>query len=152
MQDLLFDANYLRSLHIVYKQTNKLVSSSKMFVLTTVVDTVRVPPSLFLQPTLDSVHQEIDKKYPNRVILDVGLVICRFGDATEISEGIVAPGDGAAFYEVVFQLIVFRPLIEEVCIGAIAESNEEGIRICLGEFFQDIFVPGESAESLTLVQ
>jgi DNA-directed RNA polymerase III subunit RPC8 len=114
-----------------------------MFVLTTVADTVRVPPSLFLQPTLESVHQEIDKKYPNRVILDVGLVICRYGDAREVSEGICAPGDGAAFYEVVFQLIVFRPLVDEVCVGTIAESNEEGIRISLGEFFQDIFVPGE---------
>ena len=51
-----------------------------MFVITTLADTVRVPPSLFLQPTLESVHQEIDKKYPNRVILDVGLYVCRTGN------------------------------------------------------------------------
>jgi len=114
-----------------------------MFVLTTIADTIRVPPSLFLQPTLDSIHQEIDKKYPNRVILDVGLVICRFGDVTEFSEGICAPGDGAAFYEVIFQLIVFKPLVDEVCVGTIVESNEFGIRISLGEFFEDIIVPGE---------
>jgi DNA-directed RNA polymerase III subunit RPC8 len=115
-----------------------------MFVITTVADTVRVPPSHYLQPTLDSVNLEIDKKYPNRVILDVGLVICRFGDAIEISEGICAPGDGGAHYEVVFRLIVFRPLVEEICIGTIAESNEDGIRITLGDFFHDIFLPGKN--------
>ena len=111
-----------------------------MFVLTTIADTVGIPPPMFVQPTLTSVHQEIEKKYPNRVIMDVGLVVCRYGDALEIGDGVCVAGDGAAHHEVVFRLIVFRPFVDEVCIGTILESSEEGVRVTLG-FFDDIFVP-----------
>ena len=65
-----------------------------MFVLTTIVDTVRIPPSMLAQPTLLSVHAEMDKKYPNRVIMDVGLVVCRYGDALQVGDGVCVAGDG----------------------------------------------------------
>mmetsp|Transcript_5694 Transcript_5694/g.8257 ORF Transcript_5694/g.8257 Transcript_5694/m.8257 type:complete len:283 (-) Transcript_5694:378-1226(-) len=112
-----------------------------MFVITTVADTVRIPPEMFAQPTLTSVHSEIEKRYPNRVIMDVGLVICRYGDALQIGDGVCVAGDGAAHHEVIFRLIMFRPFVEEVCVGNLIESNEEGIRVSLGDFFDDIFVP-----------
>jgi len=95
---------------------------------------------MFAKPTLECVHDEIEKKYPNRVIMDVGLVVARYGDALEVGDGVCVAGDGGAHHEVVFQLIVFRPFVEEVCVGTIVESNEEGIRVSLG-FYQDIFVP-----------
>ena len=59
-----------------------------MFVIATVADTVRIPPTMFYQPTRTSAHEEIDKKYPNRVIMDVGLVICRYGDVNQIGDGV----------------------------------------------------------------
>lgn len=111
-----------------------------MFVLTTVADTIRISPSMFVQPTLSSVHDEIEKKYPNRVIMDVGLVICRYGDALQLGDGVCVAGDGAAHHEVVFRLVVFRPFVEEVCVGNILESNEDGIKVTIG-FFDDIFIP-----------
>lgn len=112
-----------------------------MFVLTTIADTVRIPPSMFANPTLTSVHSEIEKRYPNRVIMDVGLVICRYGDALRIGDGVCVAGDGASYHEVIFRLIVFRPFVDEVCIGTILESNEDGIWVSLGGFFEDIFIP-----------
>lgn len=111
-----------------------------MFVLTTMADSICIPPSMFAEPTIECVHDEIEKKYPNRVIMDVGLVISRYGDALEIGDGVCVAGDGGAHHEVVFQLVVFRPFVEEVCVGTIVESNEEGVRVSLG-FFDDIFVP-----------
>lgn len=112
-----------------------------MFVIATVADTLRIPPTMFYQPTRTSAHEEIDKKYPNRVIMDVGLVICRYGDVDQIGDGVCVPGDGAAHHEVVFRLVIFRPFVEEVLVGHIIESNEEGIKVGLGEFFSDIFIP-----------
>jgi len=111
-----------------------------MFVLTTIVDTVRIPPPMFANPTLMSVHQEMDKKYPNRVIMDVGLVICRYGDAMKIGDGVCVAGDGGAHHEVLAKLVVFRPFVEEVCIGKVLKSTEEGIQVSMG-FFDDIFIP-----------
>uniref|UniRef100_A0A7S1D3G6 RNA polymerase III subunit Rpc25 domain-containing protein n=1 Tax=Cyclophora tenuis TaxID=216820 RepID=A0A7S1D3G6_CYCTE len=111
-----------------------------MFALVTVADTVRIAPSMFAQPTLVSVHGEMDKKYPNMVIMDVGLVICRYGDVLQIGDGVIAAGDGGAHHEVIARFVVFRPFVEEVCIGSIVKSTEEGIQVSLG-FFEDIFVP-----------
>lgn len=111
-----------------------------MFVLTTIADTVRIPPSMLAIPTLVSVHSEMDKKYPNKVIMDVGLVVCRYGDALQVGDGVIAAGDGGAHHEVIVKLIVFRPFVEEVCTGTILRSNEEGIQVSTG-FFDDIFIP-----------
>ena len=73
--------------------------------------------------------------------MDVGLVICRYGDVSQIGDGVCVPGDGAAHHEVVFRLLIFRPFVEEVCVGYIVESNEEGLKVSLGDFFSDIFIP-----------
>mmetsp|Transcript_1064 Transcript_1064/g.2649 ORF Transcript_1064/g.2649 Transcript_1064/m.2649 type:complete len:323 (-) Transcript_1064:1041-2009(-) len=111
-----------------------------MFVLATIADTVRIPASMLAQPTLVSVHSEMDKKYPNRVIMDMGLVICRYGNALHIGDGVCAAGDGGAHHEVIVRLVVFRPFVEEVCVGNIVKSTEEGVQVSIG-FFDDIFVP-----------
>jgi DNA-directed RNA polymerase subunit E'/Rpb7 len=110
-----------------------------MFVLITIVDTIRIPPPLLAQPTLVSVHREMDKKYPNRVIMDQGLVICRYGDA-RVGDGVCVAGDGGAHHQVLARLVVFRPFVDEVCIGTIAKSNAEGLQVSLG-FFDDVFIP-----------
>jgi len=73
--------------------------------------------------------------------MDLGLVISRYGDVIEIGDGVFVPGDGAAHHEVVFRLVVFRPFVEEVCVGCISESSEEGLRVSLGDWFHDIFIP-----------
>ena len=112
-----------------------------MFVISTCADTIRIMPHMFHQSTQSCVHYEIDKKYPNRVIMDVGLVICRYGAVTQIGDGVCVPGDGAAHHEVIFRLIVFRPFVEEVLVGHITSCNEEGIMVQLGGFFYDIFIP-----------
>ena len=112
-----------------------------MFVIATIADTIKIPPSKFNESTRTCAHEEIDQVYPNRVLMDVCLVICRYGHVKKIGDGVCVPGDGAAHHEVVFRLVIFRPFVEEVCVGQIVESNEEGIKVSLGEFFSDIFIP-----------
>jgi DNA-directed RNA polymerase III subunit RPC8 len=111
-----------------------------MFILTTIVDTVRIPAPLLAHPTLVSVHKEMDRKYPNRVIMDIGLVICRYGNALQVGDGVCVAGDGGAHHEVIQKFVVFRPFVEEVCVGTILKSAEAGIQVSLG-FFDDIFIP-----------
>mmetsp|Transcript_8351 Transcript_8351/g.13761 ORF Transcript_8351/g.13761 Transcript_8351/m.13761 type:complete len:302 (-) Transcript_8351:47-952(-) len=112
-----------------------------MFVIATIADTIRVPPSLLSQPTLTSVQTEIEKRYPNKIIVDVGLVIAPYGPPLQIGDGIFVPGDGGAHHQVVFKAIVFRPFVEEVLIGTVADSNEDGITVSIGGFFDHVFIP-----------
>lgn len=112
-----------------------------MFIVTTIVDTIRVPSHNLALPTLHALHDEIDLKYPNRVLMDVGLVIGRYGECLKITNGSCVPGDGGAHHECLFRLVVFRPFVEEVCLGTIVKSSPQGIQVKLGEFFQDIHIP-----------
>ena len=112
-----------------------------MFTQITCVDTIRIPPHMLGIPTLAALHSEIDAKYPNRVLMEQGLVICRYGECLKITNGSCVPGDGGAHHECLFRLVVFRPFVEEVCVGNIVKSSPEGIQVRLGNFFQDIFIP-----------
>jgi len=111
-----------------------------MFIISTFCDSLRIAPSAFALPTATSINIELDKKYPNRVIYDSGLCICRWGDPLQIGDGICVPGDGGAYYEVVFRLLIFRPFVDEVCVGKIVQSSADGIRVSLG-FFSDVYIP-----------
>eukprot|EP00591_Stephanopyxis_turris_P008663 CAMPEP_0195521584 /NCGR_PEP_ID=MMETSP0794_2-20130614/18980_1 /TAXON_ID=515487 /ORGANISM="Stephanopyxis turris, Strain CCMP 815" /LENGTH=252 /DNA_ID=CAMNT_0040651165 /DNA_START=339 /DNA_END=1097 /DNA_ORIENTATION=- len=72
--------------------------------------------------------------------MDVGLVISRYGSCLSIGDGVCVAGDPGAHYEVVFKLLVFRPFVDEVCVGTIMLMSEEGVRVSLG-FFEDVFIP-----------
>lgn len=112
-----------------------------MFVLTLLADSIRIPPQLLAKPTLTSVQTEIEKRYPNKIILDVGLVICPYGPPLEIGDGILVPGDGGAHHQVLFQCVVFRPFVEEVLLGTVKESHEGGVVVSVGGFFDYVFIP-----------
>ncbi|KAL7519894.1 hypothetical protein ACHAWX_004648 [Stephanocyclus meneghinianus] len=112
-----------------------------MFVLTLLADTIRIPPPLLSQPTLTSIQTEIEKRYPNKIIIDVGLVLCPYGPPVQIGDGVLVPGDGGAHHQVLFQCVVFRPFVEEVLVGTVTDCNEEGVCVNVGGFFDQVFIP-----------
>ena len=69
--------------------------------LTTVLnlkDTMAIHPSNFGIPPDEVLISEINKKYANRILHDVGLCICAF-DLSEAGEGKVRYGDGCLWYK-----------------------------------------------------
>lgn len=91
-------------------------------------------------PTLVALHREIDLKFPNRVLMDLGLLICRYGNCLKITNGSCVAGDGGSHHDCSFRMVVFRPFVEEVLLGKIVKSTPEGVQVSIG-FFQDIFIP-----------
>lgn len=57
-----------------------------------------IHPSNFGAPPEDALISEINKKYANRVLHDVGLCICVF-DLSQAGEGKVRYGDGFLWYK-----------------------------------------------------
>ncbi|EKM81470.1 hypothetical protein AGABI1DRAFT_35937 [Agaricus bisporus var. burnettii JB137-S8] len=110
-----------------------------MFSLSIIKDTVAVQPSQFGVPADEAITAELNKKYANRVLHDVGLCICVF-DLTQVGEGKVRYGDGCLWYKTVFRMVIFRPFISEVVIAKVKSSDEDGIRLTMG-FFDDIYIP-----------
>lgn len=66
--------------------------------LTIYQDTVAVHPSQFSVPPEQAIMNELNKKYANRVLHDVGLCVCVF-DLSEVGEGKVRYGDGFLWYK-----------------------------------------------------
>ncbi|KAM0792008.1 hypothetical protein ACM66B_007119 [Microbotryomycetes sp. NB124-2] len=102
-------------------------------------DTVRVEARDFKQEPAVAIRQEIERRYANKVIPNVGLCVSLM-DILDSTEGAVLYGDGCLYYKCEFRLIMFRPFIGEIILARVRTQNEEGVRLSIG-FFDDIFVP-----------
>lgn len=102
-------------------------------------DTIRVAPKHLGQPIENVLADELNLRLANKVVLNVGLVIC-LHDIVEVVESHIFCGDGAIHTECKFRLIVFRPQIGEVLCGTLRSSSKEGLKVSLG-FFDSIVVP-----------
>ncbi len=102
-----------------------------MFYKLTIKDHVRVPPHLFNENVDVAVRSALKEKFTGLIDRDFGVVIS-IGDVHEIGEGIVIPGDGASYYECSFDLVVFKPELQEIVFGRVVEITEFGAFINIG--------------------
>lgn len=94
-------------------------------------DHIRVPPDLFNLEVKDAVVKRIKKKYEGFISKDLGVVI-DVKDVKTIGEGIIIPGDGASYYDMTFELLTFKPEMQEVVLGRIRDIADFGAFINLG--------------------
>ena len=102
-----------------------------MFYKTEVKDHIRVPPNLFGLPLEEAVIKRIRAKYSGFISKDLGIVIDVSG-MKEIGEGVIIPGDGASYYDVAFELLTFKPEMQEVVTGKIKDIAEFGAFVNIG--------------------
>lgn len=94
-------------------------------------DRVRVPPNLFSLDVNESVIKSIKKKYDGYISKDLGIVIDVAG-VKEIGDGVIIPGDGSSYYETVFEVLSFKPELQEIVLGRIRDIVDFGAFITLG--------------------
>lgn len=102
-----------------------------MFYRVEIKDHVRVSPKYFSDKIQDAVTESIRKKFEGFISQELGFVI-DVAKVNEIKEGVIIAGDGAAYYESTFELIAFRPELQEVVIGKIKDVADFGAFITLG--------------------
>jgi DNA-directed RNA polymerase subunit E' len=102
-----------------------------MFYELLVTDHVRVDPTKFGLETGEAVRAQLEESYTGFQDKDIGTVVAVL-EVLEVNEGIIIPGDGAAYYESTFKIIVFRPELQEVVYGTIEEITNFGAFISLG--------------------
>ncbi len=102
-----------------------------MYYITTVSDHIRLPPRLFGMPVMEALLQMIKEKFEGYIDKELGVVI----DVVKVNghkEGIIIPGDGAAYYETEFELLNFKPEMKEVLIGKVRDIAEFGVFLNFG--------------------
>ena len=102
-----------------------------MFYLIDVEDYVRVEPKLFGLATADAVKQQLIETYSDFQDKELGVVIDVL-EVLDVEEGIIIPGDGAAYYRSNFKLVVFKPELQELVYGNIEEITNFGAFIDMG--------------------
>ena len=89
--------------------------------------------------------EQIDIKYANRILLEVGLCIT-FYDFIDVGDPYLYPSEGSSIQVVRFRMIVFRPFIGEIIVGKVMRSSKEGLHLSV-DFFDEIFVPSSLLQS-----
>jgi DNA-directed RNA polymerase subunit E' len=102
-----------------------------MFYKVELKDHIRVPPNLFNLPLEEAVIKRIKTKYNGFISKDLGIIVDVSG-MKDIGEGVIIPGDGASYYDVSFELLTFRPEMQEVVVGKIKDIAEFGAFINIG--------------------
>ena len=102
-----------------------------MFYIVEVEDYVRVEPKLFALMTADAVAKQLQEIYSNYHDKEIGEVI-GIMSVLEVGDGIIIPGDGAAYYKSKFKLLAWKPELQELVYGVIDEVTNFGAFINLG--------------------
>jgi len=102
-----------------------------MFYITEVEDYVRVDPKLFGLSTADAVEKQLKETYSNYYNKEIGKVI-EVIEILGVGEGVIIPGDGAAYYNSKFKLLAWKPELHELVYGTIAEITNFGAFIDMG--------------------
>lgn len=102
-----------------------------MFYLAEIQDHVRVEPKLFGLPTLEAVDKQLRETYANYYDKEMGKAVAVI-EVISVGEGILIPGDGAAYYNTLFRLLVWKPEMHELVYGIISEITTFGAFINMG--------------------
>ena len=92
---------------------------------------IRVPPSSFKDDVKKVVMDELNKKFENFVSKEVGIAIA-VSEVLSIGDGVIIPGDGAAYYDTKFKMLVYKPEMHEVVLGTISEITDFGAFMNIG--------------------
>jgi DNA-directed RNA polymerase subunit E' len=102
-----------------------------MFKLITLQDTIRIPPETFGTPLEKVGRDQVKTKYEGIVDEELGYVIAV--TSVEVSPiGKIIPGDGATYHKVMFSLLAFYPVIQEIVEGDVVEIADFGAFVRIG--------------------
>lgn len=92
---------------------------------------IRVDPSLFKDKVDKAIMDSLSKKFDGFISKDLGIVM-GVSELVDVNEGVIIPGDGAAYYDTRFKVLSFKPEMQEVILGKITDITDFGAFINIG--------------------
>jgi len=95
---------------------------------------VRVEPSrLYSQKLKEAILDQLKDSFVDSVDVDVGRVL-KIINIDSVGEGIIIPGDGAAYYKTKFTILTYMPEVQELVEGTIKDIASFGAFADFGPF------------------
>jgi len=104
---------------------------SAMYKLVKVEDVVRIPPNKLSEPIENAALKVLRKELEGTIDPKLGYIIAII-DVEDIGLGRIIPGDGATYHDVVFTVLTFQPMLQEVVEGEVIEVLNFGVFVRLG--------------------
>ena len=104
-----------------------------MYYMATIEGTVRIPPYKFGENLEDVAIETLNEEYTGKLDKDSGLLV-GVTDIEHIGEGVVIMGDGAAYHDVVFKALFFKPEQQEIVVGEVIEIAEFGAFVITDDY------------------
>jgi DNA-directed RNA polymerase subunit E' len=102
-----------------------------LYLVSKIEDTVRIPPDRFEEPLEDVTIELLNDSYVGTIDKKLGLMVT-VKEIEDIGIGKVIMGDGAAYHDVTFTALSFKPELHEVIEGEVIEITEFGAFIRIG--------------------
>ena len=102
-----------------------------MYLVSKIEDTVRIPPSRFEDPLENVAGEILNESYVGKIDKKLGLMVT-VKEIEELGTGKVIMGDGAAYHDVLFTALFFKPELHEIVEGEVIEITEFGAFIRIG--------------------
>jgi len=102
-----------------------------LYLISKIEDTVRIPPERFEEPLEDVSVDILNENYVGKIDKKLGLMVT-VNEIEEIGIGKVIMGDGAAYHDVVFKALFFKPELHEIVEGEVIEITEFGAFVRIG--------------------
>jgi len=102
-----------------------------LFSISTLVDVVRIPPSLFGTTLKKAAVNILKEKYESMINADLGYIIMIL-DAKVDEMGKMIAGDGGTFHKVQFEALTFYPKLQEIVQGEIVDITDFGAFVRIG--------------------
>ncbi|MEK6801014.1 MAG: DNA-directed RNA polymerase [Nanoarchaeota archaeon] len=90
-----------------------------------VEDHVRVEPKHFGLLTHEAIEKQLNEDFSEKINKEYGYVIAVLS-VDKIDDGVIIPGDGAAYYNSTFNLLVWRPELHELVYSIVTEVTNFG--------------------------
>ena len=102
-----------------------------MFSISSLVDVVRIPPSLFGTALKRAAIGILKEKYESAINADLGYIVMIM-DAKVEEMGKMVAGDGGTFHRVKFDALTFYPKLQEIVRGEIVDITDFGAFVRIG--------------------
>ena len=79
----------------------------------------------------EAVLANVKATYENFISKELGFVI-NVIDVGDVKEGVIVPGDGAAYYDTDFELLTFKPELNELVFAKVRDITDFGAFMDLG--------------------
>ncbi len=102
-----------------------------MYEVVTIRDKVRVEPMKMKEDKTEAIREEIRQNYIGKIIEDKMLLL-GLVNIESVKEGIIIANDASVYYDTVFKMLAYVPVLHETVKGQVSNISEIGAMVNIG--------------------